>query len=119
MLTIELSKLRFHAYHGLYKEEKMLGGVFEVNISITHHPKNIPVIHIEDTIDYMAVYQTVKQLMQQPTPLLETLATSMANEILSKFSQAIEVTVGIVKVNPPIIAFEGSVGVKCVLKRAE
>ena len=34
MFTIELSKLRFHAYHGLYHEEKKLGGDFEVNVTV-------------------------------------------------------------------------------------
>ena len=55
--------------------------------------------------------------MEQPTPLLETIATTIADEIFRKFSQAEEVTVAITKLNPPIIAFEGSVGVKCVLRR--
>ncbi|HRI21581.1 MAG TPA: dihydroneopterin aldolase [Panacibacter sp.] len=119
MLTIELSKLRFHAYHGLYEEEKIMGGIFEVNVSVIHHPEETPVLHIEETIDYIAVYNIVKERMNKPTALLETIATKMAGEILRKFSQAEEVSVTITKINPPIIAFEGSVGVKCVLRKSE
>ena len=119
MLTIELSKLRFHAHHGLYEEEKILGGIFEVNVSVVHLPKQYPVLHMEETIDYMAVYNLVKERMNRPTPLLETVATKMAGEILRKFSQAEKVTVSITKVNPAIIAFEGSVGVNCILKRSD
>jgi 7,8-dihydroneopterin aldolase/epimerase/oxygenase len=117
MLTIELKGLRFHAFHGLYKEEKKIGGDYEVNVTVQHQPKKLPVLHIEDTIDYSAVYNLINELMQQPEPLLETVASLIASEILRKFSHAEEVSVGITKLNPPIIAFQGSVGVRCMLKR--
>ncbi|MEP6846649.1 MAG: dihydroneopterin aldolase [Panacibacter sp.] len=119
MLTIELSGLRFHAFHGLYKEEKKIGGDYEVNITIRHLPKKLPVLHIEDTIDYTVVYNLVNAIMQQPEPLLETVASMIADEILRKFSHAEEVSVSVTKLNPPIIAFQGSVGVKCILKRID
>lgn len=117
MLTIELSKLRFHAFHGLYHEEKKLGGDFEVNLSVQHQPAKLPVMHLDETIDYMAVYRVVKEIMLRPEPLLETVVTMIAEEILRKFSHAEEVTVSITKLNPPIIAFEGTVGVKYILRR--
>jgi dihydroneopterin aldolase len=119
MLTIELSKLRFHAFHGLYAEEKKLGGDFEVNVTVIHEPFTLPVLHLKDTIDYVSVYNLIKEQMQQPEPLLETVATIIASEILRKFSQAEEVTVSITKLNPPIIAFEGRVAVKYFLRRSE
>ncbi|MBG9374811.1 dihydroneopterin aldolase [Panacibacter sp. DH6] len=117
MLTIELTGLRFHAFHGLYKEEKKIGGDYEVNVTVQHLPKKIPVQHIDDTIDYSVVYNLVNELMQKPEPLLETVASAIATKILNKFSQAEEVSVSVTKLNPPIIAFQGSVGVKCVLKK--
>jgi|SRR3954453_5858949 dihydroneopterin aldolase len=117
MLTIELSKLRFHAFHGLYHEEKKLGGDFEVNVTVIHEPVKIPVLHMNETIDYSAIYDLVKEMMQQAQPLLETVATMIASEILKRFSHAEEVIVSITKLNPPIIAFEGMVGVKYVLRR--
>jgi len=117
MLTIELTGLRFHAFHGLYKEEKKIGGDYEVNVTIQHLPKKLPVIHIDETIDYTVVYKLINELMQRPEPLLETVASLIASEILRKFSQAETVAVSVTKLNPPIIAFQGSVGVKCVLNR--
>ncbi len=117
MLTIELSRLRFFARHGLYKEEQALGAEYEVNLSVQHHPRVLPVRHIEDTLDYTAVYLLVKEHMQKPTPLLETVATNIAHEILTKFSQAEEIKITVTKIHPPIIAFEGSVGVSYLLKR--
>ncbi len=82
-----------------------------------HQPEKFPVTHLDETIDYTAVYNLVKEIMQKPEPLLETVVSLIASEILRKFSHAEEVSVSITKLNPPIIAFEGKVGVKCVLKR--
>jgi dihydroneopterin aldolase len=103
----------------LYHEEKKLGGDFEVNVTVIHEPVKIPVQHINETIDYMAVYNVIKEIMQHAQPLLETVATLIASEILKRFSHAEEVIVSITKLNPPIISFEGMVGVKYAVKRAK
>ena len=117
MLTLNLSNLHFYAHHGLFKEEKMLGGEFEVNITIWLFDKNEVPKKIDDVIDYTNVYALVKDFMQKPTPLLETLVINMAQSILTKFSQAAEVKVSITKIHPPIIAFGGSVSLSYILKR--
>ncbi|HWB26082.1 MAG TPA: dihydroneopterin aldolase [Chitinophagaceae bacterium] len=119
MITIELTKLIFNARHGFYEEEKILGGTFEVNAVIRHSSVEMPVKHITDTIDYTAVYDIIRQTMEKPTALLETLASGIAREILTNFSQAEEVSINIKKINPPIIAFQGTVGVTCVLNRSD
>jgi len=117
MITIELTQLMFNAHHGYYGEEKILGGTFEVNAVVQHSSYEMPVKHMHDTIDYTAVYAIIRQRMEKPAALLETLATTIAQEILTKFSQAEEVSINIKKINPPIIAFQGSVGVTCVVNR--
>ncbi len=119
MLTIELTHLMFDGHHGFYEEEKILGGTFEVNAVVQHQSHEMPVRHMHDTIDYTAVYDIIKKRMEKPALLLETLATAMAQEILTKFSQAEQVSINIKKINPPIIAFRGVVGVTCVLNRSE
>ncbi|MGI8950830.1 MAG: dihydroneopterin aldolase [Chitinophagaceae bacterium] len=117
MFSIELSQLRFYAYHGLYEEERILGSEFEVSVTVIHHPQIFPVQHLEDTIDYTAIYQLVKEQMLQPNPLLETLATTIVQEIFIKFLQAEEIKISIKKIHPSIISFEGSVGVSFEMKR--
>src|SRR5271170_7761132 len=99
MLTIELSNLRFHAYHGYYSEEKTLGGEYEVNVTVWHNPSGIPVLHIDDTIDYTLLFGMIREIMDKPKPLLETIASTIASEILHTFSQAEEVMVSITKLN--------------------
>ena len=117
MLSIELKRLRFHAHHGLYKEEKVLGAEFEVDVTVNHFANPTPVLHLHDTIDYTIVYSIVKQHMQQPAELLETLAMRMAHEIFSKFSHVEQINIHIRKLNPPIIAFRGELGVGYTLTK--
>ncbi|AYD47280.1 MAG TPA: dihydroneopterin aldolase [Arachidicoccus soli] len=116
MLKIELHNLWFHAHHGLYEEEKVLGGNFNMDITLFYQPRGIP-NQISDTVDYSAVYALVKNRMTKPEPLLETLVMNICNEILEKFSIAEEITVSIKKTTPPIIGFTGSVSVTYTTNR--
>lgn len=116
-LTIHLHNLRFHAHHGLYEQEKIIGNEFEVSINIKHYPVTEKITSLAQTINYAAVYQVVKQRMKQPTELLETLAQEIGELILDQFEQAEEVSFFIKKLYPPIINFEGSVGITFELKR--
>ena len=117
MHTIELTGLRFYAHHGLYEEEKKLGGWFEVNLHVHFEPENFPVQALSDTIDYMRLYSVVKERMQIPTPLMETIAGEIAQKILSEFLLINHVEVNIKKLNAPIASFEGTTGVSISLDR--
>lgn len=118
MLSIHLHHLQFFAHHGIYEEEKILGNRFEVNVELKHSSARLPVYRLEDTIDYVAVYELIRKRMAVPTPLLETLAMEIAQEILAKFSLAEEVFLSIRKLHPPVSGMEGSVGVCFTLKRS-
>jgi dihydroneopterin aldolase len=119
MLTIELTELVFYAYHGLYEEEKKLGASFEVNAAIQYLPAKLPVETIDETVDYTQIFALIKSKMQQPTELLETLVSKMAAEILSTFSQVLQVDISVKKLNPPIIAFKGHIAVRLVMNRSQ
>lgn len=117
MLTIQLLNLSFFAYHGIHEEEKKWGGEFEVTVTVGHQPKANPVLHINETINYVSVYELLKQHMQQPRALLETVATTFAKDVFEQFAEAEELSITIIKKHPPIAAFEGSVGVSYTAKR--
>ena len=119
MLSIHLHNILLFAHHGIYEEEKILGNEFELNITIKHAPRQLPVKHLADTVDYSLVYELVKKRMAIPTPLLETVVTEIAQQILATFSLAEEITIAIRKTHPPISQMQGSVGVSFVLKREE
>ncbi|MEP6465953.1 MAG: dihydroneopterin aldolase [Parafilimonas sp.] len=117
MLKIELSGMQFHGFHGVHEEETKTGGDFEVNMTVYFKPENFPVKHLDETIDYTQLYELIKARMQQPTKLLETLATEMAQQILNTFLKIDEVIVSVKKLNPPIPFFYGSVAAEYCLKR--
>ncbi len=117
MLTIQLLNLSFFAYHGIHDEEKKWGGEFEVNVTVGHQPKKVPVLHINETINYVSVYELLKQHMRQQRPLLETIATTFAKDVFEQFAEAEELSITIVKKHPPIAAFEGRVAVSYTATR--
>lgn len=119
MLSIHLHNILFFSHHGIHEEERILGNAFEVNITVKHSPKQLPVRHLADTIDYISVYELVKKRMAVPTPLLETLATEIAKQILEDFALAQSVFISIRKQHPPVQNFQGGVGVSFELSRNE
>lgn len=111
--------MQFHGYHGMHEEESKAGGNFEVNLIVYFEPVAVPVRYLTETIDYTQLYTLVKQRMEKPTRLLETIATEMANEIFKSFSSVQELEVSIKKLNPPIPFFNGSVAAVYTAKRGD
>ncbi|GEO08478.1 dihydroneopterin aldolase [Segetibacter aerophilus] len=117
VMQIELQKIRLYGYHGFDAGEEIVGGEYEVNILTSYIPVDIVINKIEETIDYTVLLEVVKQRMERPTLLLETLATEIASEIIAKFSIVTAVEISIYKLHPPIENFQGSVGVTYKVKR--
>lgn len=113
MFTIHLHNLRFFAQHGMYREEKLLGNEFEVNASVTIAAEE-KIGHIAQTINYVIIYEMIKKRMAIPTPLLETLAQELVEEIYQHDKRIGSISISIRKLNPPIENFSGSVGISLV-----
>lgn len=110
-ITIELKSVLFFAFHGLHEEEGKTGNEYEVDLSVRFISDGKMVTKIDETIDYVKLFEIVKQEMEQPRKLLETVAISITEKIQEHFSEVKEVQVRINKKNPPIINFSGSVAV--------
>lgn len=110
MFTIHLKKLQFFSFHGVHEEEKILGNEYEVNVEVTFEEKGA-ITKIDDTINYEKVFELVKQRMNKPTALLETVAQDIANQVHSADNRIRSVSVSVEKKNPPIANIEGSVSV--------
>jgi dihydroneopterin aldolase len=117
MLSVHLHQVHFFSHHGMYEEEKILGNDFVIDLTVQYQPKHIPVVSIHQTINYVSLYGLVKKRMDQPTALLETVATEIAEQILNEFLLAEQVSISIKKLNPPIENIQGSVGIRFELKR--
>lgn len=116
-MKVYLNKLILTGYHGLFPEERKLPNEFEVNICIECGTVSTKIEQINQTIDYVAVYNLCKTIMAKPTNLLETLVQEIATAILAQFSLVIGVDVHIQKLYPPIPNFQGSVGVSYYAKK--
>lgn len=119
MITIHLEQLRFFAYHGLFKEEQLLGNEFLVDIHLQYQPQQKTIHSIDDTIDYTLVYEMIAKRMKQPTELLETIATEFCNQLMENFVSVESIQISIKKLNPPIANFIGTVGVSYQLNRKD
>jgi 7,8-dihydroneopterin aldolase/epimerase/oxygenase len=112
MFTIHLNNLKFYSFHGLYAEEKIVGGEYEVNATVSVDLED-KVTAIQQTVDYTAIYSLIKKQMSAPAELLETLAQNMVDAIGLLDNRIKNVSINIKKVHPPIEQFTGSIGVTC------
>jgi len=107
--VIELKGLQFYSFHGLYDEEKKIGGEFVVDVFAKLDSSHHEVSSIEETVNYADVFAIIKNEMNQPRELLETLTQSIVEKIHEKFSSLKEIEVRVEKKAPPIVGFTGTV----------
>ncbi len=110
MITIYLHKLIFFSFHGIHDEEKILGNEYEVNLEVTFEEK-WPVTKINETINYVTIFEVIRQRMNIPTALLETVVQDLVNQVHNIDDRIKTILVSVDKKNPPIANIEGSVGV--------
>ena len=110
MFTIRLNNLLFFAYHGVHAEETIVGTEFEVSAQITF-AENKKIEALADTLNYVNIYEIIKDHFSRPVPLLETLAQDISQEIYKIDNRITSINVTIDKLNAPICNFTGTVGV--------
>lgn len=107
--TVSLSKLKFHARHGVYAFEKKQGNDFTLSISVTFNlPENHSFEKLEQTYNYEAIATIAQKHMDNPTDLLETVCQRIAEEIkkTNTLADLEKILISLAKQNPPI-------GVEC------
>ena len=117
MLTIHLKDLSFHAFHGVYSEESILGNHFIVNLHVHYIPQAEIVRELNQAVNYEKLFALVQTRMEQPSPLLETIAMELCHSVLEQFQPVHSVFVSVEKVNPPIPSLQGNVVVAYHLSR--
>lgn len=110
MIQIELKKVRFHAFHGLYEEEKKAGNDYEFNLFVNWETNGM-ITSLSETVNYAKLYELVKAEMIIPRQLLETLLMELAEKIHEEFPFVKEINMSVTKLNAPIINFIGSTSV--------
>lgn len=100
---ISLEGLELHAFHGVYPHERESGNWFEVDISVeTNILEGAIEDNLEKTVNYETLYQIVKEEMEVPSKLLETVAEKIVARVINDLRQVEMVDLKIAKINPPI-----------------
>lgn len=113
MDKIIFDKMQFYAYHGVFEEEKRLGQKFEVDLEMFLDLRKAGKSDcLDETVNYALVYDIVQKLVTgTKMKLLESLAESIAGELLSLFPLN-EILVRVRKPKPPIPGHLDSVSVE-------
>lgn len=128
-LTIKLEKMSFYCFHGLYPEERKNGGNYQVDLEVDYRVKDLavydvgtgrsvvnaadimPINDLSETIDYAPLFNIVKEEMEQPRDLLETLAMSIAKRIAAAFPCQ-RILIEVKKSTVPLPDFTGHTAVR-------
>lgn len=110
MYKVLLHDLEFFAFHGLYEEERIIGNKFIINLEVTIDDFS-EFKSVEDTINYVSLFEIIRMKMNPPVDLLEILATQIIEEICLIDKKISSVSISIKKVNPPIKGIRGNVGI--------
>lgn len=113
MAKILIEGIRLYAYHGCMKEEAMIGGNYIVDVSIEADlDKPSKSDKLNETVDYVTVYEVVKKEMAINSKLIEHVAKRILDNLKKTFSKTISIEVKVTKLYPPI---PGEVEKVCVV----
>lgn len=115
MMKILIRNFKCIARHGVFAEEQITGAEFEVNMEVSFEEKGI-IEKLEQSISYTHLQEIVKSVMAAPNPLLETVCQQIAAQVKAAYPFVSEINITLCKLAPPIVNFQGQVGVNYVKK---
>ncbi len=101
---IHIEGMEFYAYHGHFKEERIVGNDFIIDVKIKTNLEPAALSdQIEDALDYQHIYNLIREEMKVKSALLENIADRILNAVYIEFPDQVEyVEVKISKLNPPL-----------------
>lgn len=100
---IILKEVRFHAFHGVMPQERMVGADFLVTLKVGYPlAKAMVSDDVADTLDYASLYALVEREMREPSKLLERVAGRIVEAVAKSFPQVTTIDLMLTKLNPPI-----------------
>lgn len=111
--------MAFYGYHGVFPEETRLGQRFYVDLVVETDLKRAgETDHLNDSINYAELYQVCKDIVEgKPYKLVEAVAEKIAGEMLVRFGSISQVTVKVIKPDPPIHGHYESVAIEITRSR--
>jgi len=118
MGIIKVENIRVFAYHGCLKEETKIGSDYRVDLQVEANLQtSSKTDKLSDTVDYVFLNKVIKEEMDIPSHLLETVAKRILNRIFNEDKLIKKATVWVSKLNPPIGGDVERVTIKMTDKR--
>ena len=114
---IHVRDMQFFGYHGVLREETVLGQRFRASVSLAVDIRKAgETDNLEHTVSYVGVYDICKEVIEgKPYQLIEAVAETVASRILSQYEgQVMGCRVEIIKPDPPIPGHYKEVAVEIV-----
>jgi dihydroneopterin aldolase len=103
MGIIKVENIRVYAYHGCLKEETAIGSDYRVDLKVKANlATSSKTDMLSDTVDYVFLNKVVREEMDIPSKLLETVAQRILNRIFYEDDLVTKAIVCVSKINPPI-----------------
>ena len=94
-------------------QERLVGNDYSVSLEICYDfMQAMATDEINHTLNYAEVYQLIRVEMQTPVRLIECLAGRIGQKLFDSFPQIQELTLRIMKLNPPMGADCDGAGVE-------
>lgn len=118
MGIIKVENIRVFAHHGCLEQETKIGSEYRVDLEVKANLQPSAISDkLSDTVDYVLLNRIIKEEMQIPTHLLETIAKKILTRIFDEDHLVKKATVWVSKLNPPIGGDVEMVTIKMVEKR--
>ena len=116
-MYIHLKGLKIYAYHGVLPQENKIGAEYTIDLQLkTDFTKAADTDQLEGTVNYAAVFETVKAEMAVPSKLREHVSCRIARRLLLDF-RIEEVKIALYKQNPPMGADCQQVGIEATYRK--
>lgn len=105
LMKLTVQKAQYYAYHGVKKEEKKIGGKYEVDVELFYDATEAV---INDSVNYALNYEevmfTISEIIvgEEQYDLIETICNEIANSISEKFAEVKKVTCRVRKFTLPL-----------------
>lgn len=104
--TIVIDGLRFRAFHGVLEQERKIGNVFEVSVSLKY-PRALKAVEsddVADTLNYAEAISIIRSVMAEPSALLEHVAGRIHKALVEVYPGIESGRIIVSKLAPPVAA---------------
>jgi len=103
MALIEIENMEFHANHGHFAEEQVIGNTFLLDLKIEYNSEKAQNSdNLKDTVNYQRAFEIVKHEMKISSHLLEHVGARILDSLMRELSGIEMAEVKVSKVNPPM-----------------